>query len=128
MIILPPTAPFRTGKHIAEAYERYRGEGTVISVFYDKKYHWATGLENSAWPVDIEVEERLGRDDNEGYLYQETGSIYITGVQKFLQTGNYYTPPYTLYVMDKKDCVDLDTEYDWWLAERMLEYRNAKVS
>src|SRR3990167_8302625 len=40
VIILPPTAPFRTGKHIAEAYKQYRGEGTVLSVFYDKKYHW----------------------------------------------------------------------------------------
>ena len=124
VIILPPTAPFRTEKHIAEAYiTEYRGEGTVLSVFYDKKYHWHS-LEYSIHPVDILPQERLGRDDNEGYLCQEAGSIYITGVQRFLQTGNYYTPPYILYVMDKRDCIDLDTEYDWWLAERILEYRN----
>ena len=129
VIILQPTSPFRTGKHIAEAYALYKGEGTVIAVTRNKKYHWLIYPDGGIEAMDINPEDRQVRQltpDNSWYL-EECGSIYITGVDEFLKTGHYHNRPCIPYFMPEEASLEIDTPYHWWLAEKWLEYRKSKI-
>lgn len=130
VIILQPTSPFRTGKHIAEAYELYgSGPGTVMAVTRNKKYYWRNypwkGMEPQNIEPGIRQVRQLTPDDS--WLYEECGSIYITSVEEFLRTGHYHNRPYIPYIMPEEASLEIDTPYHWWLAEKWIEWQAQNV-
>ena len=127
IVLLAPTSPLRTSKHIDEALGVYtnRLEGTVVSVVRDKKFHWQdNGVpELGIWPMSHDPAWRLGGqwiDDNE-WLLCENGAIYITNGQKFANARNYRIPPYHPYIMGEEHLLELDTELDWLIMEEYIK-------
>lgn len=130
MIFLQATSPFRTGKNIAEAYALYRGLGTVIGVSQKKKYYWRNDLndtDKSISPVHASHAPRHRKvrqlTDPHDWFYEENGSVYIVNIAKFLKENTYHIPPYIPYIMPEEESLQIDTSYDWWLAEKWLEYK-----
>src|SRR3990172_8491629 len=89
LVFLQATSPFRTGKHIAEAYALYRGLGTVIGVSRKKKYYWHSDLAESMSPAHASHAPRNRKvrqlTDSWDWFYEENGSVYIVNVKRFLK-------------------------------------------
>ena len=124
LILLQPTSPFRTAKHLREAIALYEEEDTVDMVVSVK--------ETSSNPYYVLFEE-----DREGFLHKSkegnftrrqdcpkvweyNGAIYIINIRSFQQHGLTRLPSIKKYVMDELSSHDIDSELDWVVAEHLL--------
>jgi len=122
IILLQPTSPFRTSKHITEALDLFNKNNAemVTSVF-----------ETSSNPYYVLFEK-----DKNGYLKKSknsnfkrrqdcpevlelNGAIYIIKVTTFLDKG-FNVDTILGYEMNKIDSIDIDDQFDWDLAQLLL--------
>jgi CMP-N,N'-diacetyllegionaminic acid synthase len=123
VMLLQPTAPLRTTRHIDEAFSRYLAEGahSLISVCevgsaHPEYMYRVTGGRGRKF-----LEGRVGnpRQDLER-LYLRNGAIYITSVAYLLETGNLVSPDPALYLMERRCSINIDEPEDLLIAEAML--------
>lgn len=121
LILLQPTSPFRTGKHISDAMELFNDNiDAVVSV-----------METKSNPYYVLMEE-----DNQGFLekskkgdftrrqdcpkvWELNGAIYITSIEKLKTTQISAMQKVKKYVMDEFNSHDIDTMLDWTIAETL---------
>jgi CMP-N-acetylneuraminic acid synthetase len=53
-------------------------------------------------------------------VYQQNGAVYAVGTADFLAHDRFYLPPAAAEVMPAERSIDIDTEFDFELAERLL--------
>lgn len=122
IILLQPTSPFRTGKHIREALEIYRGDlEMVVSVKETKANPYFTLKEEdkNGYLIPSKKTSATRRQDVPK-VYELNGAIYIIDVStlkkmslsKFAKVGK--------YVMDEISSHDIDTTLDWNLAQLII--------
>ncbi len=122
--LLQPTTPLRKAEDITNAYQLYREKkaNAIVSVCeVDHSPLWSNTL-----PEDLslgnfirkEVSE-LPRQELQAY-YRINGGIYMVSVDYFRQTDNIYSSACFAYVMDKKHSVDIDDEFDFRIAEAII--------
>lgn len=121
--LLQPTSPLRRAKDIKTAYELYehKNADTVIAVCEaEHSPLWMNTLpESLSMDSFVPAENDLPRQKLEQY-YRINGAIYITNTDKLTSGQNIYINSYA-YVMDKERSVDIDTAFDFELAEFMME-------
>lgn len=124
IILLQNTSPFRTAEHVKEALALYRQDiDMVVSV-----------KECSANPYYCVFEE-----DKEGFLniskgdgsitrrqdapkvYEYNGAIYIINPMSLKQSDLGHFKHRVKYVMDDMSSIDLDTMFDWRMAEMIIK-------
>jgi CMP-N,N'-diacetyllegionaminic acid synthase len=132
LVMLQPTSPFRTAKHINEAIDLYNwqvkeGLHTVVSCHVAEGFYWQIDEwnEGAITPIRHDPVLRQGRQwiPKADKLYKENGACYIVDSVRFSLHRSYRLAPFTLYEMDERDSVDLDTLDDWERAEREIERR-----
>jgi N-acylneuraminate cytidylyltransferase len=129
LILLQPTSPFRTGKHLQEAL-----------ALFDPDMDMVVGVkETHANPYYVLFEE-----DNNGFLkkskdggfvtrqdcpkvYEYNGSIYIINVKSLRVSPLHKFRRVKKYVMDDKSSYDIDTVLDWKVAEYLAEVDDQKT-
>jgi len=126
-VLLQPTSPLRTANHVTEAVEKYTSsEATsLLSVHQSKNYRWqytAEGAEQINFGGD-----RSRRQDKQPE-FAENGAIYITDVEAYLQTENLMYGQTELYKISERSAVDIDTPFDLWLAEQILQYEPTETN
>jgi CMP-N,N'-diacetyllegionaminic acid synthase len=133
LVMLPPTSPFRTEKHIDEAIDLFyrgcetTGLTTVVSCYVADGFYWKIDEwhDDSIVPVYHDPVKRQGRQwiPRADKLYRENGAIYVADATRFGLERSYRLPPYVLYEMDEHDSIDLDTLDDWAKAEQEMKRR-----
>lgn len=126
-IVLLPTTPFRTGKHIEEAYSKYvkLGAQTLISVKgADVPPSWYLCKNNDGCIVNCGFGLQRGfvsnRQMDQGY-YVPNGAIYILDYHILKEERTYYCGNTIPYVMSRKESVDIDTMDDFEYAEFLIQ-------
>jgi len=119
VVLLQPTSPLRDSDDVDSAVEQYESAdvSSLVAVSEDHSNRWRkteTGAER------VNYTESVKRRQEKTPEYVETGAIYITDVESFLETGSIRAGDTSLYVMDERRSVDIDTEFDLWLAEQIL--------
>jgi len=119
LVLLQPTSPLRDADDIDAAVRRYRERGadSLVSVVKDHSYRWertADGARRKNYAGD-----RKRRQDKQPE-FVETGGIYIVDADDFFETGSFQTGLTELYVTDRPSSVDINTEFEFWLAERIM--------
>jgi len=122
IILLQPTSPLRTAKHIEEAIELYTDEvDMVVSV-----------KETSANPYYVLFEE-----DENGYLqkskkgnftrrqdcphvWEYNGAIYVMNIKSLKANKINEFEKVVKYEMDDRSSVDIDNKFDFILANELL--------
>lgn len=133
LVLLQPTSPFRTARHIDEAVSLYRtlgGQQTVVAAYPDPRFHWesTTALVRLSGhlgkPVRHDPQKRLGRQwlPESDRLYAEAGSIYVVNAERLLRERCVRLPPFALYEMAEADCIDIDEPEDWEKAEQRMRH------
>ena len=63
----------------------------------------------------------LRRQDIKGFFYDD-GNVYVINAE-IIKDGRWYGNKIERVILDKEQSVDIDDEYDFWLAEQILKKR-----
>lgn len=128
VLLLQPTSPFRKIEQVREAVKLYKDDlDLVLSV-----------RESKASPYF-----NLYEEDQEGYLkkskphnytrrqdcpivWEANGAIYVINVKSMKEHKSISYNKVRKYVMDDYSSHDLDTMFDWDMAEMMLNHQLSK--
>lgn len=123
VVLLQPTSPLRTADHIDRAVETHerRGVTTVISVYPDHSYRWRSSEEGA---TQLNYTGSATRRQDKRPEYVENGAIYICDTEHFLAEGELRSGTVGLFEMRERDSIDIDTEFDFWLAETIKRRRD----
>lgn len=127
VLLLQPTSPFRTAATIQEAVARHRESGnSVVSVAPAASHpYWckAIGPGGTLLPF-MDTGEASLRSQDLPPVYALNGAIYLSTVANLEQRGSFYGEPTQALVMaDPAESIDIDTPYDWAIAEAFAELR-----
>lgn len=124
-VLLQPTSPLRTEKHIIEAVElfekNYEYKNTLVSM---EKAHKSTAVIK---PIDesLSLENfNLDYSDYKRQQYQEfepNGAIFISKYDWYLEKKHFYGEKGIAYIMDKESSVDIDDKIDFELVRILLQ-------
>lgn len=130
IILLQPTSPLRTSKHIDSAYEGFMNSDatSLISVVeIDNKYlksfikapqgDYIEGISNSQYAF-------MRRQDLP-LTYLSNGAIYIATMSELLKNNSFYTEKTLEYLMDEFSSIDIDSREDLAKAETILKLTDA---
>lgn len=119
MIVLQPTSPLRTARHIDEAINLFHEKKADSVISYCKEDHPVF------WHKMITAEGKFEEIFEENYLknrqeirptYYPNGAIYVIG-SDLLRMNTYYSNKSFVYLMGKKHSIDIDSQEDFELAE-----------
>ena len=117
VLLLQPTSPLRTTKHVKEALALYRPDlDMVVSV---KRSHAAVVIahdDENGFLIPT-LNTNAGRRQDMTEYYEYNGAIYVINVQSlyFNETLNFKRK--IKYVMSEESSVDIDTELDLKIVE-----------
>ena len=128
--LLQPTSPLRTVKDIQRSYKyilkkKYEG---VVGVTWNPIMGWVEGvasLGKHKTPFCLyKIDARPNRQTRDDW-YLENGAIYWFKHGIILNTGNRIGNPQfmKLYDMPLERSLEVDTPFDWYMAEAAYEYR-----
>ncbi|MEA2051169.1 MAG: acylneuraminate cytidylyltransferase family protein [Campylobacterota bacterium] len=124
-ILLQPTSPLRTTKHIDEAIKlliEKNADAVISTCEVDHPVQW-----NMKIKEDLDISEFVknidtNRSQDQTKHYRLNGAIYIANTKKLLGNKTFFlTKNIYSYIMDKKDSVDIDDEYDFLIAEAFIK-------
>lgn len=125
IVLLQPTSPLRTEKHINEAIEllQTKNADAIVSVCeMDHSPLWSNTLEKSLSMEGFLRDEVLNTrsQDLEKY-YRLNGAIYICKTEKLLEEKSFFLKDNIFaYKMDRKSSIDIDEEIDFQIAQHLM--------
>ncbi len=124
IILLQPTSPLRTSKHIDEAIEMFNEKSAFSIVSVTQCEHsplWANTLpENNQLDGFLPVDARKRSQELKKY-YRLNGAIYIYNVAEITTHGfNSFVPNSYAYIMNNKSSIDIDCQDDFDYANFCL--------
>lgn len=127
VILLQNTSPFRTSTHVKEAMRFYRdGVDMVVSVkdCSANPYYCVFEENSEGWLHVSKGDGKIIRRQDAPKVYEYNGAIYIINANSLQQMPLYAFPHRVKYVMDEMSSLDLDTMYDWQMAEMISKERS----
>lgn len=128
-MVLLPTVPLRTERHIDEAMEQFKRDGaTTLLSFAEAEvpaswYHMLDEqgrVHNAGFGKGITM---TNRQNNETYIVPN-GAIYILDYDLLKNNRTYYCDNTVAYIMDREDSIDIDYPMDFEIARCFMEKRN----
>jgi CMP-N-acetylneuraminic acid synthetase len=125
VMVLQPTSPFRTAEDIQNVLElaRDRQADGVVSVTQAEQHpYWMKQVTADGRLVDFMTTARpyLSRQELPA-VYGVNGAIWLVRRSVLLETRAWYHERTYAYVMPPERSVDIDTAWDFRLAELMLQ-------
>lgn len=125
--LLQPTSPLRTADDIKQAYSLYKEKKavTVISMtVMEHPIEWCGKLDESLGLEGFIERGGEGQRQKMGASYRPNGAIYIFSISEFYKDDFIYQKGSYAYIMPRERSVDIDTEFDFALAEFLKGYKN----
>jgi CMP-N-acetylneuraminic acid synthetase len=120
-VLLQPTSPLRNYKNIIESWSLYlKGDYSSLVSVESLSFHPQKTLlirddgliyPTSSWEDLTKPRQELAE------AVKPNGAIYISQVDRFLQTKNLFVEPFGVYKMTKKQSIDIDNLSDLKKAE-----------
>lgn len=123
LVLLQPTSPFRTEKHLQEALAIYTPElDIVVSVKISHASPYLTLMEEDAngWLHNSKPSGFVRRQDAPE-VYELNGAIYIINTASLRKSPIAGFTKKKKYVMEDIYSIDIDSPLDWLWAETILE-------
>lgn len=118
---LLPTCPFRTSKHLREAFDMLRNGNCpyLIGVTeYDFPIQLALSpLEDSRMKMTFEDGYNVTRSQDIAKRYHPNGAMYMATVEAFLEKGTFFNEEMLAYRMSAIRSFDIDYPYQFAIAE-----------
>jgi CMP-N,N'-diacetyllegionaminic acid synthase len=122
LILLQPTSPFRTTTHIKEALKLYSSDiDMVVSVKETKSNpYYVLFEENTEGFLSKSKESAFTRRQDCPDVWELNGALYIINIESLRKGPIGSFNKMIKYVMTEIESVDIDTMFDWKLAEFCL--------
>ena len=126
MILLQPTSPFRTSKHIDAAVELLVKKNSSAIISVTKAINnplWANTIpENGSMDNFIQENIKNKRSQDLPIFYELNGAIYLINSRKILEENTFFLKKGVFsYEMDRISSIDIDTNYDFLIASLIAE-------
>lgn len=121
VMLLQATSPVRLPGTLARAMQEFQDTGvdSMVGVVPQAPFIWkATEPPTAAY--DVNARPRRQDLTRETLRYRETGSLYVTRPEIYEQYDNRLGGRIGLFIMDEVEGIDIDTELDVALAEKLL--------
>ncbi|MQP52067.1 MULTISPECIES: cytidylyltransferase domain-containing protein [unclassified Flavobacterium] len=124
IILLQPTSPFRTSFHIEEALKLYSNEiDMVVSVKETKSNpYYILFEENESGFLIKSKEATFTRRQDCPKVWEFNGAIYIINIASLKKNTIGEFKKVIKYEMDEFSSHDIDTLFDWDMAELIIKY------
>ena len=120
LVLLQPTSPLRGPADIDAALEKFESSGcdSLLSVSEKRHFYWR----RESGELKRLYEKRIRTQEMEPWL-EENGAIYVTTKSVLENNDDWLGGSIENIIMDETSSIDIDTEFDFWLAEKILERR-----
>ncbi len=126
IVLLQPTAPFRSSEHIDLAIQKFiqsKNAKSLVSVYKVEDTHPARmyKLDNNECLIKVmnEPESYLRQDLDE--MYHRNGAIYICTSKLLKEKGKLTCDNPLAFIMTKEDSINIDDEQDLEIANFLME-------
>lgn len=128
LMLLQPTSPLRTAENIQEAYQEMEKKkaNSIISLCEMDHSPLQCNVLSDDLSLDgfIRVSSKGKRRQDMETYYRFNGAIYLSKIGYFTENHDIYREKCFAYIMNKRDSIDIDDEYDFAMAEAILSLRN----
>jgi CMP-N,N'-diacetyllegionaminic acid synthase len=125
VILLQPTSPFRTSKHISEALSLWKASpdlDMVVSVKETKANpYYVLFEENQEGFLEKSKEGLFTRRQDCPKVFEFNGSIYIISTKSLRSKQISEFKKSKRYLMDEFSSHDIDSPFDWLIASNMIK-------
>ncbi|MGI9316593.1 MAG: cytidylyltransferase domain-containing protein [bacterium] len=130
-MLLQPTSPLRTADDIVQASEiMYDADSdSVISVCpaeHPPQWYGKLGV-NGSMTSFLQYDPVHMRSQDLGGYYRLNGAIYCANTIEFRSKKSFFLPNSHAYVMPIERSVDIDSEFDLFIAEAILSRESATM-
>ncbi len=129
IVLLQPTSPLRQSFHIDQAIElllRKKSKSLVSFCKVDKNPNWMVQI-NEHGELNPYIDNKtITRRQDLPELLMPNGAIYIAQCDWLLMKKSFLESKTTAFIMDSKSSLDIDTDWQWELAELFLEKNPAQ--
>jgi N-acylneuraminate cytidylyltransferase len=124
IVLLQPTSPFRTSRHITEALELYHQDlDMVVSVKKTKANPYFNLFEeDKSGYLRPSKPGNFSRRQDCPAVYEYNGAVYVINVDSLKNKSATPFSRILKYEMNEQDSIDIDTEMDWLLAEAVMAH------
>lgn len=128
--LLPPTSPLRTPKDITAMYKfiKMKKYWSVVSAKWCDFIGWVEKPTNHGPLPMYNIHKRPNRQTRNDF-FLENGSIYWFKHEIFMAYGHMIANPkkVKLYEMPPERSLEIDTPFDFYIAERAYEFTSMEV-
>lgn len=116
VVLLQATSPIRDSSLIDRCVQRFleTGSDSLATGFICKHVEYAS-----------DRRRELKRQDIPGFFYDD-GNVYVMKAD-LVRVGDRYGQRIERMIMDREYNIDIDDEFDFWLAEQILRQRQDKL-
>jgi CMP-N,N'-diacetyllegionaminic acid synthase len=131
LVLLQPTCPLRTGAHIDEAIALYeaREADTVVAVSEPERHpYWMKTMDPAGQLTPFLQVDLLHYHQKQTLpqVWSSNSSIYVLRRESFLARKEIYGGRTFGYVMPRSEALDIDTPWDFHLAELIIAARSQR--
>ena len=133
VILLQPTSPLRTCEDIDTSILNFKNGHlndealSLISVCeFDESPYWSFELKGDYLEPIFGEEYFCKRSQDLPKAYRPNGAIYISTPDVIKERKTFYTDRTIPYIMPKERSIDIDTEFDFKLAELIMDDMNER--
>lgn len=124
VMLLQNTSPFRTAEHVKEALKLYTSDVEMVVSVKEcaANPYYCVFEENSEGYLHVcKGDGNIFRRQDAPKVYEYNGAIYIMNAETLKTTHMHKMQKRVKYVMDDASSFDLDTMWDWQMAEMMAK-------
>lgn len=124
IVLLQPTSPLRYPDDVDNSINKILKDkaDSLLSVQFNKHFLWKDD-KGKFTPVNYDILDRPRRQDRD-LEFLENGSIYVTKYDVLHAHKSRLGGKVGYYVMDEESSIEIDSEFDFWLAEMVLKKYN----
>ena len=124
VMLLQNTSPFRTAEHVKEALKLYTSDVDMVVSVKEcpaNPYYCVFEEDNNGFLHVCKGDGNIFRRQDAPKVYEYNGAIYIMNAEKLKTTHMHKMQKRVKYVMDDLSSFDLDTMWDWQMAESIIK-------
>lgn len=130
IVLLQPTSPFRTSKHIIEANNLFTSKIDMVTSVKETEANPYYNLmeENVEGFLELSKAGDYNRRQDAPKIFQYNGAVYIINTESLNKNKLHEFKKVKKYLMDDFSSVDIDSPMDWLWAEFLLEKKLIQFS
>lgn len=121
LMLLQPTSPFRTAKHIVNAFDLFcSGDDAVVAVNEPAGHPFYTLFQEENGYISKFQKNAIVRRQDLPPMYDVNGLLYLFDVAQLRRKSWVEFSKIRPMVVPKWQALDIDVQEDWWIAETLF--------